>query len=77
MTRAEFVELAGAGVAGIGVWLLTVGLFGVSSAWSVFTAGLLLVLWGIAIVASANTHTAIARPPSPPSGASGFEAGDV
>lgn len=61
MTRAEFVELAGAGVAGIGVWLLTVGLFGVSSAWSVFTAGLLLVLWGIAIVASANTHPAIVR----------------
>lgn len=62
MSRAEYTELVGVGVALAGLWLLAAGLFGALSPFSIGTAGVLLLLFGGSITASANKHrTAVAR----------------
>lgn len=61
MTGADYTELAGFGVGFAGVWLLAVGLSGVDSAWSVFVGGVLLVVYGVVIVGSANRHGGAGR----------------
>lgn len=54
MTRVEYTELVGIAVVAFGLWLLVAGLFGADSALSYATAGVLLVFYGGAVIASAN-----------------------